>query len=422
MTHRTDTRAPQLHPAFPFLPTILLTACLLGIPARPSLAADWPRWRGPDLNGISKETGWTTQFPASGPKVLWKANVGTGFSSIAVANGRAYSMGNKADTDTVYCFDAETGKVLWRHAYPCELLDKYYEGGPGSTPTVDGDRVYTFSKTGELFCLDATGGKVIWSKNLARELGAKLPTWALAGSVLVEGDRLLLNLGDAGTAVDKQTGKVLWTSGKGPAGYATPVPFGSGDDRAVAIFGEKHVCAVRVQDGKELWRHPWKTSYEVNGADPIVLDARGERVFISSGYNRGCALLRIADGKPAVLWENKNMRNQFNPSVRIDGHIYGIDDDAGKNNTSLKCVDLETGAVRWSEPTRFGSLLAADGKLIVLNERGLLMIVEAAPGAAKVLARAQVLGGKCWTTPALANGRIYCRNAAGDLVCLDVKG
>ncbi len=377
-------------------------------------AADWPQWRGPDANGISKETGWNAQWPASGPKVLWKAQVGTGFSSFAVANGRVFTMGNTADTDTVFCFKADTGEVLWKHSYPQKLEAKNYEGGPNATPTVDGDRVYTCSKDAEIFCLDAAKGTVVWSKKLAEELGAKKPTWAYASSVLVEGDLLLVNVGSAGTALSKKDGKVVWSNGNDVANYSTPVPFIVDGKRAVALFTKDHIAALLVADGKELWRYPWKTSYDINAADPIV---SGNEVFISSGYNHGAALLRITDGKPEQVWQNKNMRNHFNSCVLWQGYLYGVDEK------ELRCVSWKDGEVKWGDP-RFGkgSLMMADGKVIGLGEKGELLIVEATPKEFKAVSRAQVLGGKCWTAPVLANGRIYCRNATGDMVCLDVTG
>lgn len=388
---------------------LLALICLFDFTAA---ALDWYRWRGPDLDGISKETGWQTKWPAEGPKPLWKASVGTGFSSFSVANGRAYTMGNADATDTVFCFDAATGREIWKHSYPCPLDAKYYEGGTHGTPTVDGDRVYTLGKRGQLFCLDAAKGTVLWSKNLTEELGVKIPTWGFASSALVVGDLILLDVGSAGTALDKRTGKVVWTNGKDVAGYSTPQPFGAGG--AVAILAARELVAVQAKDGKELWRAPWKTDYDINPAQPIF---DGGRVFLSSGYNHGCALLKIAGGQASTVWENKNMRNHFNSCILWQGFLYGFDED------QLRCLDFANGAAKWTEKsTGKGALALADGKLIVMGEKGELMVAEASPDGFKPLSRAQALSGKCWTTPVLANGRVYCRNAKGDVVCLDVSG
>lgn len=377
-------------------------------------AADWYRWRGPDLNGISKESGWSTAWPREGPRQLWKTSVGTGFSSVSVSNGRLYTMGNYNDRDTVYCFNADTGAQLWKHAYVCPTDPNLYEGGPNATPTIDGNAVFTFSRKGHLFAFEAESGKVIWSKNLHDELGLEVPDWGFSGSPLVEGKLLIVNAGTGGTAVDKTTGNVVWSSGKGSAGYSSPVVFNPGTVRGVLMFSTKELVAVNAVNGQPLWRHPWATAYGVNAAEPLLL---GDRIFISSGYNQGCALLQIRGNAVSVLWQNRNMRNHFNSSVAWQGFVYGFDE------SELKCLDLQNGAVKWSERgLGKGSLIAADGKLIVLSESGELVVAEGSQAAFKPLARAQVLGGKCWTAPVLSNGRIFCRNARGDLVCLEVKG
>lgn len=376
-------------------------------------AVDWYRWRGPDLNGISKETGWQASWPEAGPRQLWKASVGTGFSSFSVSGGRVYTMGNTNDTDLVSCLDARSGAFIWQHAYPCPLDPKNFEGGPGATPTVDGDFVYTFSRKGHVYCLNAKDGKVVWTKNLNRELAMEIPTWGFAGSALVEGNLVILNAGNAGIALDKKSGKVAWESGKGPGGYATAVPL-AGTDGGVAMFSRQSLIAVRAADGHELWSYPWKTSYDVNAADPVIA---GDRVFMSSGYNHGATVIRVKGGQAEKVWESKNMRNHFNSCVLWQEHLYGVDE------SELRCLAFDTGEVKWKYP-QFGkgSLMLADGKLIGLGEKGEIIIAEATPSAFKPIARAQVLTGKCWTMPVLSNGHIYCRNARGDTVCLDVSG
>jgi outer membrane protein assembly factor BamB len=379
-----------------------------------SSGGDWPRWRGPDLNGISPEKGWQTQWPAEGPKQLWKASVGTGFSSFSVSEGRVYTMGNSANTDWVYCLEATTGKRVWGHSYPCPLDPKNFEGGPCATPTVADGRVYTFSRKGDLFCLDAAKGTVIWSKNLNRELGLEIPTWGCASSALVEGAMVVVNMGSAGVALDRKSGKVIWVSAKGPGAYATPVPLKIGSEQCLAILSRQSLIAVKAADGREVWSYPWKTDYDVNAADPIV---DGDKVFISSGYNHGGALLKVDGQTPEKVWENKNLRNHFDSCVLWQGHLYGPDDNG------LRCVAFESGDLKWTYSAfGKGSLMVADGKLVGLSEKGELIIAEPTPAEFKPIARAQVLKGKCWTTPLLSNGHIYCRNAVGDMVCLDVSG
>lgn len=398
---------------FQFLFTLSLCVIFPGLHA-----ADWNQWRGPDLNGISPETGWVSQWTDKGPEIIWQTNVGIGFSSISIADGRAYTLGNREDTETLYCFDAETGKVLWKHAYPCKLDPKYYEGGPSATPTVDGGRVYSLSREGQMFCLVAETGKVLWSKDLVDELKLREPTWGFSGSPLVTTNRLFLNIGTAGTALDKRTGVILWTSGARAAGYATPQLFDHNGTEMLAIFGAKGLHAVNPDTGKQLWEYRWSTSYDVNAADPIF---KGSEVFISSGYGTGGGLLDFSSGKPKLVWESKEMHNMFNSSILIGNHLYGISGQDSKPS-DLRCVEWSTGTVKWKEPSLlFGSLIAANDKLIALSEKGELVIAEAIPSEFNALGRSQILDGLCWTAPALSNGLLYARNAEGDLVCVDLR-
>ncbi len=378
---------------------------------------DWYRWRGPGLNGISTESGWVADFPASGPKRLWKAQVGTGFSSVVVSDGRLFTMGNRADVDSVCCFDAESGKELWVHRYPCPTDPRYYEGGTSATPTVDGNVVYTISRKGDLFSFRADSGKVIWSKNIAKALDLKLPEWGFAGSPLVQGDLLLLNVGRYGAGLKKQSGELVWLTGKEASGYSTPVPFKLNGRDALLIFGAKALAAVGL-DGKVFWEFPWKTQYDVNAADPII---SGDKIFISSGYRSGGALLKLVNGRPELEWQNQNMHNQLNGCLLMDGYLYGVSGQSGYAG-DLRCVDLATGEVKWKElSVGLGAVTAADGKLIVAGEKGELIIAEATPREFQAISGAQVLGGKNWTVPVLSNGLIYCRNSTGDLVCVDVR-
>ena len=381
-------------------------------------AADWPMFRGPDHDGISKETGWSTAWPDEGPKVLWKAKVGTGFSSFSVADGRVYTTGNASDEDSVWCFDAVSGKQLWKHSYPEELDPKYYEGGTSATPTVHEGKVYHLSRTGDAFCFDAASGKVLWTRNLQEETGAAIPDWGFAGSALVAGDAVIFSLGEFGTAVAAADGKIKWTTGKKAAGYSTPLPLQEKGRSLVLTSSAKAYAAVDAATGKLAWEFPWTTQYGVNAADPIPSPLG---VFISSGYEKGAALVKVDSGSPTAVWQNKVMRNQFNSCVLIDGHLYGPDGNNGRG-AALKCVELATGTVKWTHKGFGpGGLMAADGKLITLSEKGELAVAPASPDGFKPIATAQVIGGLCWSAPVLANGRIYCRNASGDVVCLDVS-
>jgi outer membrane protein assembly factor BamB len=386
---------------------------------------DWPNWRGPNRDGISKEKGWSTTWPAEGPKQLWKKSIGIGFASMAVSGGRVYAMGNASDTDTLFCFDAVTGNEVWKQSYACPLYAKLHEGGPCSTPTVDGDAIYTFSKNGDAIRFDKATGKIVWQKNLVKELGVENLTWYFAGSVVPSGDLVVISAGTSGVGLKKSDGSVAWKSGTEACGYATAVPATLSGKKCFALVGCKEIFGIDPADGKVLWHNSWPAYQNINATDPIVVDS--DKLFVSTGYNLGCALWKIgADGTVSDVWRNKNMSNQFNACVLWDGYLYGFNGNigmSGPGNGKLTCMDVKTGDVKWSQGgLGTGSLMLADGKLIVLGERGKLVIAAASPDGYKEIASAEIVTGKCWTAPVLANGLLYARNAPGDLVCVDLRG
>ena len=402
------------------LTRVLLALAAFALGARPLAADDWPQWRGPERNGSSAEKGWLDAWPAGGPPIAWKAEVGRGLSSIVVAKGRAFTMGNDDNTDGVFCFDAATGRAVWSHKYPSDLGDKYFLGGTAGTPTVDGERVYALGRWGDLHCFEAATGKVVWSKNVVQETGLPAPEWGFGGSPLVLGDLLLLNVGEAGLALDKATGKVAWKSAAKESGYSTPLPFGT--DGLVLFSSTKAYIAVDPKTGREAWRAPWVTQYGVNAADPIV---DGGRLFLSTGYTKGAALFKMGKGEPEIAWRSRVLNSQMNAAVRVGAHLYGVDGDQADKaapKAELKCIELATGEEQWSvSGFGTGAVTAADGRLIALSELGELMVAPVSPERFRPTARAKVLDGRCWTVPVLANGRIYCRNTEGRVVCVDVR-
>lgn len=381
-------------------------------------AADWPNYRGPMQNGISEETQWRKDYGTQSPPVLWRASVGVGFSSM-VANGtRVYTMGHQEGQDYIQCIDASNGKSIWKHSYESDLDDRFFEGGPTSTPTLDGDRVYALARHGDLFCLDAQTGELRWHKNLANDEEVRVPGWGFAGSPVVVGDHLLLNVGSAGMLLHKNTGETVWKSAEGEAGYMTPLVFKEGtNDYALIASGKQYHC-VRLDSGEILWKHRWLTTYGCNAASPIL---RNQRLFLSSGYGRGAALLQVDQNPPRVLWSHKELSNQMNSSVLVGDHLYGFDGDEN-GEVQLRCVEFETGHVRWSHPgLGSGSLMAADNHLILLSSTGELLIAPANPDSFKPSTQVKVMEGKCWTVPVLCHSKLFCRNAAGDLLCLDLR-
>jgi outer membrane protein assembly factor BamB len=395
---------------------LLLFAIALVSLAGPATAAgqDWPQWRGADSTGISSEKGFITKFPADGPKQLWKKALGFSCSTLAVRDGRVYTMGNIDDMENVYCLNAKTGDEIWKHSYPCKNDPKNFEGGAGATPTLDGNRVYTLSRQGHLDCLNIETGKPIWSKNAIKDWGAKKPMWGFACSSLVRGNMLIV-MTDYVLALNKMTGEIIWkTPEPVKANYSTPLEFKCSGKSYIAAFVPDWLIVYETKTGKEVDRYPFVTKYKCNIATPIV---KGNEIFIAAGYNHGSALVRLEKGKLVKVWETKLMQNHFNSSILWKGNLYGFD------QKDLLCMDWKTGTSKWSyRGLGKGSLMIADGKLIIQGEKGKLAIANASPEAYQELTSAKVLNKRCWVVPVLSNGRIYCRNNNGDTICLDVKG
>ncbi len=384
---------------------------------------DWPQWRGPDENGISAE-----RLPAKPDftTVLWQKKVGTGFSTVAVAEGRVFTLGHSGAKDggseTVWCFHAETGAEIWQHSYPAPLIARFYEGGPGATPTVRGGKVFTYSKHGRLHSYEAASGKVIWQRDMLAEAGLdEPPEWGFACSPYFLTDDTLLIEAGATFAIDAATGKVRWKSQRFTPAYGTPKAFTADGRKLLAVMKTEGLVVLDAGNGATVATADWKTSFDTTATTPII---HGGKIFISTGYDRGCALFELAGDQLKKSYEHKLLSNHMNNSVLIDGHLYGFDGTAHRGRpTEFVCLELATGKEKWRVPPAVGlgcgSVMAtADGTLLILSERGELLTAPATPAGFKATARHQVLGGRCWTVPVLAHGRIYCRNARGDLVCV----
>jgi outer membrane protein assembly factor BamB len=390
-----------------FCCTVLLALAAVAGANSTAQANDWPQWRGPKRDGLSQESGWQTAWPAAGPKRLWEAPVGVGYSSFAVSGGRVYTMGNVAEKDTVFCCDAVTGKLIWKRDYPCAAKDPNGYHGTRCTPTVDGDLVYTLSRQGHFYCFDAASGDIKWSKDFKQDFGAAPPTWGLSGSPLIEKDWVLTETSGKNNAsvvaFNKRTGEVVWQAGKEQAGYSSLIACDLGGQRCLLQFAAEQLICRSMKDGRELWRVPWKTNYGINAATPLV---QGDEIFISSGYNFGCVLLKATPTGVKEVWRNKNMRNHVNSCVYLNGFIYGYDE------SELRCLDWKTGEVKWRTPAYGkGALQYAGGKLILYGQKGKLGLAEPSPTGFKELCSFQALtGNDTWANPVLANGLIYVRS------------
>jgi len=387
-----------------------------------SLAADdWPRWHGPAGTGVSSEKGWKANLE----EVAWKAKLGVGFSTVSVADGKLFTMGHdgrkSGGKETVWCLDAATGKEIWKDSYEAAIVDYLHEGGPCATPTVDGKTVYTISKDGRLNAYSAATGKLAWTKDMMKEAGMKRPPeWGFAGSPYVLDDLLIIEAAHT-FALDKKTGKEVWRSKKYRHAYGTPIAFKQGGKTWIATLKTDGLVVLDAEDGATLAFEKWETSYRTNSTTPIV---RGDKIFVSTGYRRGCALFQLKKGSLLKIYENKTMSNHMNNSILVGDYLYGFDGNvhmAGPKD--LVCMQFSTGKEQWRDRSNLqvGSLIVADNQIVALGQKGELAIAPVSSKGFAPSVREQVIGGRCWTSPVLANGRLYLRNARGDLVCLDMR-
>lgn len=398
-----------------------LAGCLVLLAGAGAGAEDWPNWRGPHFDGISRETGLLTTWPAGGPKVLWRRDLTGGYSSVSVAGGRLYTQVGGNKEEGVLCLDALTGKPVWEYRYaadydPHPTLDARFKSGPRSTPTVDGSQVFAVGTTGLLHCLEAGTGKVVWRADLMKLGNRTCPEFGYCPSPLVSGDLVFVHPGgENGTslaALDRKTGAVVWKALDDPIGYATPVLIPFEGATQLVYFTGQGLAAVSPREGRPLWRYPFKTEYDLNVATPIFSDGQ---LFISANYGHGAALVRLKKGgDPEEVWKSAVMQNHFSTSVLFEGHVYGF------NNDHLRCVELATGKLKWDQRgLGRGSVLIADRHLIALGQQGDLAIAAASPSGYEEKGRFKAVQGLCWNVPVLANGKLYVRNEH-QLVALDL--
>ena len=384
----------------------------------PSPAEDWPQLRGPNRNGFSAEKDLNLQWGPDGPPELWRATIGTGFSSITIRDGQVYSMGHVGEEDVVWCFKADSGEKVWERKYPTDLYAVSHEGGPSSTPTVDEDSVYTLSRLALLQCLDAKTGEVRWSHNLGEVLGTHIPKWGISNSTLVVGDHLIVDAGVT-AAFNKRTGEVVWKTENYGEGYSSPLTFSLDDKTRLGVFNGMGFIALDLENGHEICRYPWPTNFGVNSAVPIIRD---RQVYISSSYGQGSALITLGNANPPeTVWTSKGLENHVTGAILLDGYLYGFNGHFARPNCFFQCNRLADGEMQWVEKSvNKGSVIYADGKLLILTGNGELISATPSPQGYQEISRGQVLGGKCWTEMALANKRLYARNAQGILICLNL--
>jgi outer membrane protein assembly factor BamB len=401
------------------LSVFALSLCAASLAAGPAAAVDWPQFRGVNRDGVSRETEVARSWPAEGPRVLWRRAIGEGYSSISAVGDRLYTMDSDGTTEYVIALEAGSGKEIWRVPAGPKLNDAM-GNGPRTTPTVDGATLYAMGSEGRLLALKAADGAKLWEVDLPAAFGAKRPNWGYSGSPLIDGDLLILEVGGKDNrgvvAFEKKTGKVRWGALDGDPAYASPMLMTIGGVKQYVLTRRAGSQTVALRpDGSLLWSHPGPFSVIAS-----ALFVPPDMVYVSGGDDAGAVLMRITvdSGKASVqeLWKTRTMKNHFNNAVLVGDHLYGFD------NATFKCLSVQSGEETWAyRGLGKGSLLVADRNLlVVLSDRGSLLLVEATPTAYTELARFQAMEGKAWTSPALANGRLYLRDE-DEILALDMK-
>ena len=380
----------------------------------------WTNYRGPRRDGRYDQN-IATSWPANGLPMLWKQPVGIGFASFVVADGRAFTIEQRRKQEVVAAYDVATGRELWTQAWDAEFSEENGDG-PRATPTWDQGRLYALGATGELRCLDANTGAVIWGKNILAENQASNLPWAQSASPLIVDDKVIVLPGGGGgksvVAYNKMTGAPVWKALDDRQAYVSPMMAELSGRRQIIVVSATRVVGLTPENGTLLWSYVWDTDMGINASQPVVVDRN--RFFISSGYDKGAALVELKpEGKAftaTTVWQNKNMKNRFNSSVLYNGYIYGLDEKI------LVCLDVNTGERKWKEGRfGYGQVILASGHLVITNgETGEVVLVKATPDKFTEVARFAALQGSTWNNPAIADGRLLVRNSS-EMAAYDIS-
>jgi outer membrane protein assembly factor BamB len=412
---------------------LFLTPLGSGAPLRAADADDapsWPQFLGPRRDGISRETGLNLDWKVKSPKVVWQEPLGSAFSSLAVVGDRLYMTAKRGERDFIIGLDARTGKEVWAFDAAPSYLDKQRHGpGPRGTPTFENGRLYCLLPMGELLCLSAADGKLLWKTDMFQVTGAvnhvgEFYYWGISQSPLVEGDLVIVQPGgtknNSVAAFQKDTGKLVWSGGDDPAGYASPIVITVAGHRQLVCLTGQSVLGFDPVSGKLLWRYGFGNKFNATCASPVWAD---NLLFVSAAYGTGCVALQIQpQGDKWTIreqWKKKDLQTLFATSMVLDGHIYGCHGDLGA--IFLRCLELKTGQIKWEErqPARC-SLLAVEGHLLCLGERGSLRLIEANPKRYVLKGELpDLLTFRAWAAPALADKKLYLRDQK-QVICLDL--
>jgi hypothetical protein len=408
----------------PSVRLLVAAAVVLSLPTVVSNRAidDWPQWRGPSRDGISSEKGLLKDWPPAGPPLAWRATgAGNGYSSFATSGGRLFTLGARGNSEYVMAFDAASGKKVWEVSQG-QRFGNDRGDGPRATPTIEGDRMYAFGASGDMSALETATGKLLWTVNVLSKFGGSNIQWGLSESPLVLEDRILLNAGGPSAsivALRKTDGSLIWKSQGDEAGYSSAVVQQVGGIRQAIFFTGERALGVNVANGQLLWSYNQVANRTANIATPIV---RGNRVFLSSGYDTGAALLEITP-KDAVsltarqVYFTRQMQNHHASSVLIGDYLYGFSDSI------LTAMQFDTGTVAWRHRSvGKGSVVFADDRLYLFSEQGVVGLAAATAQAYQEHGRFQIQTGSLptWSHPVVSNGKLFIRDQ-DTIYAYDVK-
>ncbi len=388
----------------------------------PVFSDDWPGFGGVEGTFKSYEDNLKKTWERKVPQKLWELEVGLGFSSIIESKGLAYTQGYANGRNTLYCVDVRDGNIIWKSAFPCSKADDYFKGGSRTTPLVSDGNLYLSTHMGDVYCINSQNGNISWSLNISDDLDGRRPTWGYAASPVVIDQKLILVTGApqaALIALNKLTGEILWKNGHYGAAYSTPKRYKNSDQ--ILVFHESGLSLHSLLDGREKSFYQHKTRYGINAAQPLEV---GSRVMLSSAYGKGSALIRFSGKNGKIEWKSEKVATQMASLIHDEGFIYGIHGQAGARSrfSTIFCMDNQNGRIIWEKKGYgLGSLIMVGNTLVLLNESGELVLIDANPNQFTERASFQVLSGKDnWIPPSYANGRLHCRSSDGTWVCLQL--
>lgn len=414
--------------------TIRIWGALLLFPFVVSLvsAEDWPQWRGPNRDGISTEKGLLSEWPEEGPELVWevKKGIGRGYSSVAVADGRVFTIGSTRQGCMAFCFDEKTGKELW--ATPFAPKDGNNE--PRSTPTVSGDKVYVLSRQGNLACLDVKNGQIVWFLDYKKDFGGRMMSgWDYSESILVDGDSVICTPGSeevAMMAVNKNNGEVRWKAkmpNTGGSGYASIIIANVGGIKQYITLYGRCIAGFRADNGEFLWRYNRVANGTANIPTPIV---EGDLVFCSTAYGRGSALLKLVptdggiEAKEIYFLEGRKLQNHHGGIIKLGDYIYG---GHGHNDGQPFCLEMKTGKFAWGPERGVGqgsaAVVYADGHFYFRYQDGTMALIKATPKGYQPVSQFSLpryVGTPSWAHPVIANGKLFIRGN-DCLLCYNLK-